>query len=145
MTRRSSAKHTSNNDDWWKDEAYYKQLEEDKKYMQMLQRSLHRKIHGGGPGAGGAPAVSAQKVAWFSSKPPYQPLNQPPLYQWCSTANGVRVHQHDPHAVLGPAAKQEYMNYANNTGFGNRARCAPDNPSKCGEGVWEKCGTQAHR
>ena len=35
------------------------------------------------------PAVSAQKVAWFSSKPPYQPLDQPLTQLSTSTPKGV--------------------------------------------------------
>ena len=131
-----SLQPTTEDDESWKDEAYYKQQEEDRKYLLALKKSLHKKIHGEGSAA---VAVSAQKIAWFSSKPPYQPLDQPALYQWCSTANGVRISAtNNSQSTLGPAAMQEYTNFSSNTGFGNRARCCPDNPRKIGEGVWEK-------
>ena len=134
-----SSRPSSEKDESWKDEAYYKQQEEDRKYMLALKKSLHKKIHGDGSAA---VAVSAQKVAWFSSKPPYQPLDQPALYQWCSTANGVRLSAtSSSQSTLGPAAMQEYTNFSSNTGFGNRARCCPDNPRKIGDGVWEKFGS----
>ena len=137
LSARSVASSAAASTKSWQDEAYWLQKEADEKYMRSLRASVAKRTQGNGSGA---PAISEEKIAWYNGNgPPYTKLDQPPLYQWCTTSGGV-VLRHKAGGTLAPAAKQEYLNYAANTGFGNRSKCCPDNPTLAGSGVWAHMG-----
>jgi hypothetical protein len=137
LSARSVASSAAASTKSWQDEAYWLQKEADEKYMRSLRASVAKRTQGNGSGA---PAISEEKIAWYNGNgPPYTKLDQPPLYQWCTTSGGV-VLRHKAGGTLAPAAKQEYLNYAANTGFGNRSKCCPDNPTLAGSGVWAQMG-----